>query len=302
MDLRDLRFVCELARMRHFTMASENLGISQPVLSKALSELERDLGTKLFSRTSRRVRLTPAGEAFIAGAARILSDVSDLSALVAQYSGTLRGRVTVGTIRSVSEYRLPAIIAAFRRRHPGVEVFLRETVTAELLDGLRNGFLDLAIVHADAVSHAPDLGIEPIGVDDMSIVLAPTHRFASRPRLRLEDLRDEPFIAYPSGSGVRSMLVRAATAAGFSPRIVCETTNSTTMRALINEGVGIALAPRLHFESPGPSVTTVRLAPRLVWQYVLATRCGASHNPAADAFLAATRADFGTSVVTKLEE
>lgn len=267
-----------------------------------MRKLERNIGTTLFFRTSRHVRLTVAGEAFLGGAMRVLSDVADLSAIVAEHTGTLRGRVTIGTIKYVSEYRLPAVIAAFRRRYPGVDVYLRENVTAALLNGLRNEDVDFAIVHADAVRHASDLAIEPIGLDDLGIALWPTHRFATRRQLRIEDLRDESFIAYHTGSGVRTILFRAAAEAGFTPRIVCETTSSTTLRALVKEGIGVALVPRSHIEIAGPSLIDIRLIPRLVWQYVLATRQAPMHNPAAYAFLATMKTEFRANVLAKGED
>lgn len=138
----------EVARHSHFTWAAERLRVAQPSLSQQIKGLESELGERLFDRTSRRVRLTPAGEAFLVHAERVLAEVEGAKEEVRGFSGEVRGWVTVGALPSVVEARLPALVASFGVRYPEVTVSLREGSTAEMLRLLTTGEINLALAHA----------------------------------------------------------------------------------------------------------------------------------------------------------
>lgn len=280
-----MRAVVEVARSSGFTRAADVLGVAQPALSQTIAALERELGVGLFERTSRRVRTTPAGAAFVDRAARILADVEALRSEMGEHAGVVRGTVVVGSLQLFSETTLPAILAAFHRRYPSIELVLREDVTHLMLPKLRAAELDVAIVNIDDPGPYPDLAIEPLYRDELAIAVAPSHPLAARRTTTMRELSDWDWVTFRSGSGVHATLFEAARREGFSPRVVVESADTLTLRTLASEGLGIALLPRTFIEAPGPPVVTVELTrPRLERAIALASRRGAASNAAARAF------------------
>src|SRR5262245_44432496 len=139
MELRQLRAVEAVARHRHFTRASDELHIAQSALSHQIKRLERELGTPLFDRTSRRVSPTEAGEAIAARARTILAEVDLARQEVDELRGVLRGRIWIGALRPAGGLDVPGLLAGFTQAHPGVEVGLREGIAADMLRFLGTG-------------------------------------------------------------------------------------------------------------------------------------------------------------------
>lgn len=290
MELRQLRSALALAEHRHFTRAAEELSIAQPALSQQIKALEDELHVRLFERSSRRVRLTDAGAAFVVEARRIIDDLERLRTSMHEYAGLVRGRVTVGAMQLFSETTLPHILGGFHREYPGIEIALREDVTQALLGDLRTGALDVAIANIASEGEHPDLQIWSIRSDRLAIAMAPSHPLAVREAVRFEDLRDEPFVVYSAGAGLREQVLATARLAGFTPRIAFESSDSWTLRALASEGLGITLLPRSFLETPGPAIAWVPLDPPMFRAVALAARRGATPSRAAAAFIEFVRA------------
>jgi LysR family transcriptional activator of glutamate synthase operon len=280
MEIRQLRAAVAVGRRLNFTAAAEELSLAQPALSQQIAALERELGVRLFGRTNRRVSITDAGRAFLARAERILGDLRATSEEMTAYAGGLRGRVVLGTYQSFAEYTLPKVLGRFHAEHPGIEVALREGFGAELLAALREGRIDVFIGHvADSMTSIEGLNARPLYDDELVIATAANHPLAQRANLRIEELRDEPWIIFRPGSSLTNRLLRIAREAGFAPRVVFESSDSLTIRALVAEGLGVTLYPRLMGNTPGPRVSLVALAPREMRTMSLVT--GASqHGPA----------------------
>ncbi|HTV72993.1 MAG TPA: LysR family transcriptional regulator [Candidatus Acidoferrales bacterium] len=284
MELRQLRSALALAGTRHFTHAAEQLAIAQPALSQQIKALEEELGVRLFERTSRRVRLTDAGTAFVAEARRIVDEAERLETTMREYAGLLRGRVVVGAMQLFSETMLPRLLGRFHREFPGIEIALREDVTQAMLTDLRAGSLDLAIANvADPQAH-PDLLLTSLGDDEVALAVAVTHPLAERKVVRLDELRDEQFVVYAAGAGLQVQLLSAAREAGFTPRIAFESADSWTLRALASEGLGIGMLPRTFLESPGPPIGVVALDPPIYRSVTLAQRRASLPSRAAQVF------------------
>src|ERR1700676_4743692 len=290
MDLRQLRAAVEVARTRSFTRAAEGLGVAQPALSQAIAALERELGLSLFERTSRRVRPTGAGAALVERAARIPADVDALRRQMVERAGAGRGRVVVGSIQLFSETVLPGILAAFHRRHPDVDLVLREDVSQPMFAGLRAAELDCAIVNVDDPSAYPEFVFETLYRDELAIAVAASHPLAKQRSTTFPALRNADWVGFRSGSGLHATLHDAAQRHGFVPRIVVESGDALTLRSLVSEGLGIALLPRSFLDEPGPPIVKVALRdPLLVRTIALATRRNAPASAAARAFTAFLR-------------
>jgi DNA-binding transcriptional LysR family regulator len=308
MELRQLRYFVAIAQRRHFTAAAEAIGVAQPALSQQVRLLERELGVQLFDRSGRRIRLTPAGEALLVRAERILIEVANAQSELAEYAGAVRGRVVVGTLPSLAEHQLPPLVAAFHARHPGLELVLREERTARLLELLATGEVDLALLHHSptAADAAPTLTLEPLFTEELVAAVGASHPLAIRlkspidgggapatagrvPPLPLTGLRDEDFILTKSGSAIRDTILAACAIAGFTPRIAFESGAAATVRALAAAGLGIAILPRSEAQIAPPSLTAITITPHLTRTVALAWSAARRHPPATAAFLALAR-------------
>lgn len=292
MELRQIRYFAAVARRRHFTAAAEAIGVAQPALSQQIRLLERELGVLLLDRTGRRVRLTPAGEAFLARAERVLAEVSSAQAEMAEFAGALRGRVVVGTLPSLAEHQLPRLVAAFHTRYPGLELVLREERTANLLALLGNGEVELALLHQPTATAEAALTLEPLFTEELVAVVAPGHPLAAHDTLPVAALRDEPFILTKSGSVIRDTILAACAVAGFAPRVAFESGGAATVRALAAAGLGVAILPRSEATLGGTSVAAITLIPALTRTVALAWAVDRYHSAVATAFIALAREEL----------
>ncbi|HTZ55514.1 MAG TPA: LysR family transcriptional regulator [Candidatus Acidoferrum sp.] len=294
MELRQLRSAVTIARRLSFTAAADELTVAQPALSQQIAALERELGVRLFDRTNRRVALTDAGRAFVARAERIIGDVDAASQEMSAYAGGLRGRVVLGTYQSFAEYTLPKLLGRFHAEHPGIEVALREGMADALLAALHGGTLDVFVgdvAASNLAGHA--IRIEPLYEDELVIAVAARHRLATRATVRIDELRDEPFVIFRPGSTMTHRLNRLARDAGFAPRVAFESEDSLTVRSLVAEGLGIALYPRTLGNTPGPNVALLSIAPQAIMRTMSIVARAERHGPAVQRFLAFIRDAIG---------
>lgn len=285
MELRHLRGFLTIAARRSFTQAAADLGIAQPALSQQIGLLERDLGVRLFTRSSRRVSLTAAGAAFEPRARAVVEAADVARDSMAAFAGGDEGRITVGTLQTVSERTLPGLIRRFREIHPRIEIALRENVVDRMLAELRRGEIDMGLAYVPPELVSPDLSIDRLYADELAVAVAPGHPLAARGRTTLEALRDEQFIGFPPTTAITRIIVPATAALGFRPRVAYESGDSLTVRAMVAEGLGIAILPRSLLEADGPHVVSVRLTePRLSRSVSLVRRAGAEQTVAARRF------------------
>jgi len=285
MELRQLRYFAAVAEQRHFTRAAAQLHVAQPALSQQIRRLEHELGMTLLDRTSRSVRVTEAGEAVLRRARRALAEADAIGADLDALRGLRTGRVLVGAIQALGPFDLPGLLAAFRTEHPGIDLILREETTQEMLALLAADELDLAIA---AIEPPPprEFATQALYEEDLVLALPPSHPLATRARLALSDLPDEPFILFREGSGLRATTERALAAAGLQPRARLESTELSRVRALVARGLGVAIMPRSETALPGPRVAAVALGPPTLRRRVgLVWRRDRRHPPAAEAFL-----------------
>lgn len=291
MELRHLRYFVVVAHKRHFTQAAEELFIAQPALSQQIQALELELGVKLFERTSRQVRLTPAGEAFLIRAEHILGEVEQAEAEMQAFAGLVRGRITLGLLQSLGAFRLPALLARFHTQYPGIEMVLQEGVTEHLLEQIRAGQLDIALTHSIGdifplpISDSQMI-TEAITTEELVLIAAPHHRLAQIESIAASELKDEAFILFKPGSGLRQAAIHLSTTGGFTPRILYESGDVGTIRALVAEGLGISVLPQSVVDSPGSEIAALKVAPPLPARTILLVwHKRIEHSPAASTFL-----------------
>jgi DNA-binding transcriptional LysR family regulator len=289
MELRQLEYLVTVARERNFTRAAEKLLVSQPGVSAQIRRLERELGQELLDRSGRSVRLTDVGEAVLPYAQAALAAVDSIRLTVGELSGLLRGRASLGAVTS-HDVDLPGILASFHHSHPMVEITLSEGSTDELLDNVRAGLLDAAIV---SVGRSTPDGTQMQVIVDQPIMAAVglEDTLAARTVIPLVDLRDRPLISLPRGTGLRARLDEACSAAGFVPLIAFEASAPEMLAELAAHGLGAAILPGpfAQFRADRLAVLTID-PPELRGRLALAWRAGGPSSPAGRALVGLARA------------
>lgn len=275
MELRHVRAFLAVAKHEHFTRAAAAVHLAQPALSQQIAQLEDDMGVRLFERSRRGARLTDAGRAFRARAERVVAELESAHAEARDHRDLVRGRVVLGTIASLATLRLPAVLARFRQRHPGIDIVLREEHSGPLTGWLAEGIVDLALTHAGSLRPRrgararpfalPGLAFTAIDEERLVLAMPQRHRLARAGRdLRFAELAAEPFVVYKEGSMLREMMLAGAAVAGFTPRSALEASGNDTVRAFVAAGFGIALVPRSLAAAAGPPIAIASVvAPRI---------------------------------------
>lgn len=238
----------------HMTRAAAALGVPQSSMSRRIHALEKELGLPLLIHDGRVVRLTPAAQHFARQAREPLRDLEHLVASVTGEADPDRGTVRFGFPLTMGSGRIPDLLVEFRRLYPGIRVALKQAHGAELAADLLAGTLDLALT----IPAPARLQHTVVGTQQIYVLLPHDHRLAERSRLRLEDLRDETFVANPASYNLRQLTESWCRRAGFTPDVAIEVTEFATIRELISRGLGIALLP--HAERTPPGIVELPLA------------------------------------------
>ena len=242
-ELRHLRYFVAVAEERHFGRAAARLHVAQPPLSQQIRKLEEMLGYPLFTRTSRSVSLTSAGEALLQRARRTLRNVQrDIDETRSIGRGDV-GSLHVGFIGSAMLSALPGIFRSYREAYPRVRLHLHESFTALVMEGLENGTLDAGILRDGDPVEGVD--VTAILSEPFVAVLPATHHCAKQKSISPAVLRGEPFIYYPRSAGARAYEkpLTLCEEHGFRPQIVQEASHWLSILRLIGAGLGVSIAP-----------------------------------------------------------
>ncbi|WP_093839369.1 LysR family transcriptional regulator [Streptomyces aidingensis] len=243
MDLQQMRYVVAVAETRNFTRAAERCSVVQSSLSHRIAGLERELGVRLFARSSRRVELTSAGAAFVAGARECLAAADRAAADAAAAGGVVRGRLAVGVIVTTAAVDVPEVLQRYRARHPQVRVVLRSGRSDAMAAAIRAGDLDIAFLGLPEGERPA--GVETVVLDhDRHVLVVPAgHRLAGASRVTLAEIAGESFVDFVAGTPARAQSDQAFTAAGLVRDVAYEAGVVELMTRLIARRLGVALLP-----------------------------------------------------------
>ena len=245
-DTRRLRVFLTVARELHFSRAAARLHLSQPALSQQVRALERDLGVPLFTRTSRRVELTAAGEALVQAAPRVLYEQERAVDAVQQAAKGITGQLGIGSVRTGLARVVPAVMREFTRGHPRVRFDVVQMDTALQLRALVDGSIDVGVVRAAAPTER--LEIETLVSEPLMLVLPADHALVGDDPIEPAALRDEQFVSWPRhlGADFADIVVAFCREHGFSPSVVSEGSDIDTQLALVAAGFGVSLQPAFY--------------------------------------------------------
>lgn len=281
MELHQLRYFLAVAERKHFTRAAEAVHVSQPALSKQIAVLERELGTPLFTRARGNIALTAAGEDLLPFARRILSDVETARLEVRELAGLQRGRLRVGATPTLLTGLLPGVLHRYHDAYPGIDLFVEETGSRDLVRLLADGSLDLALIILPLHAHDPALRTVRLLREALVVATDGSIRAAS---LRIAELGRYPLVMFREGYDLRDVTLAAFRRARVIPRFAIEGGEMDAVLRFVEEGLGVAVVPEMVI-ALRPKLRGIALArPGLTRTVALALRRDVAPSAAARAF------------------
>ena len=293
MELRQLQYALQIAAEKNFSRAAEKLHIAQPSLSQQLSKLEKELGVLLFHRNTNAVELTHAGALFVEKAQKVIDLVEQIRKEMDDISQLRKGKLIVGSMPITGAHLLPRVLPVFQRRYPEIEITLVEETSANLEKLTAEGRTDISLLSLPIGEQS--LEYETLVVEEIRLAVPPGHALAEAlpadAEADLAQFAEEPFIVMKRGQGLRTMALELCRAAGFSPRIVFESSNIETVQSLVAAGMGVAFVPALVTRGWGSEFTPkyVPIRGRPARTLVIARRKGRYVSKAAEAFITTMR-------------
>src|SRR5271170_3866892 len=257
MELHQLRYFCAVAETGSFSRAAEQSHVSQPSLSQQIMKLEDELGARLFDRLGRSVRLTDLGKTFLPRARGVLRELEAAKGDVVEHKDSVGGSVTIGVIPTVAPYLLPAYLTTFSKKFQQARLTVVEEITPVLLERLRAGTIDIAILALPIRGH--EFEVAPLLTEPLFAALPPKHKLAARRSVSLKDLRAEPFLLLRDGHCFRDTAVAACDRARLNPQIIFESGQFSSILSMVGTGMGVSIVPEMAIDK-NPRCRYVRIA------------------------------------------
>jgi LysR family carnitine catabolism transcriptional activator len=248
-SIRQLEIFVAVARLKSFSRAAEFTHVSQSALSQSVLQTEKLLGTKLFERTKREVKLAPAGHILFSRAERILADLETAVSETQFNADPSKGRIRIACLSLVATRVLPEAIRIFRDRYPQASILVRDDYNERVIEILKDGGADLAISSFDKPD--PTIAFQPILQEKFYFICPLRHRLATKDQVTWRDLANVDFVGLPALSGSRAAIDRARIDAGIFQDAIYQVGRMTSVVEIVAQGGGISIVPALALIDPG---------------------------------------------------
>ena len=242
-SLKQLRYICAVAEHKHFSKAAEACHVTQSTLSAAIQELESQLGVVIFERNKKSVLITPLGARLLHQARLILGNVEDFVGLAKSHDEALTGEIRLGVIPTIGPFMLPHLLAELRKSYPKLKLYLREALSAQLLQQLQEGKLDLAILAFPYVM--PDMETLSLFRDDFVLCLPPGHQLEKSKQVKQHQLQGESLLLLEEGHCLRDHALEACKLESADTDLVYQGTSLHTLVQMVANGLGVTLLPAI---------------------------------------------------------
>ena len=244
MEWQQLEYFRVVAKHEHFRKSAEELSISQPALSRSIAKLEEELGVPLFDRTGRSVELNTFGQHFLKRVEKALNEISmgieEINHLKNPYTGT----VSLAFLPTLGITLLPDLISDFNKRYPDVEIRLFQSKTNVNIKQLVNREVDLCLI--GPIHHHPEIEWHPLLKEELFVYVPAAHPLAKKTSIHLKEIREDPFIGFKTGLGMREITDHLFEEAGFNPAVKFEGEDVSTLAGLVSSGLGVTIIPAFH--------------------------------------------------------
>jgi len=242
MNRHHLELFKVVAEKKSFSNASEVLHISQPAISQQIQFLEEELGVKLFHRTTRKVSLTDEGKLLYHYAIQICNLFADAEKNLSEFSGVVRGNLTIGASQTIGEYFLPKFIGSFKELYPQVNITIDIFNTQHIIKAVHDQTLDLGLVEGHVDTEG--LNVNPFLDDELLVIVNPNHPLASQKFVTFDQLSLFPFVLREKGSGTRQVMEDALTKAGWDLEnlsVIMELGSTEAVKSAVEANLGISI-------------------------------------------------------------
>jgi DNA-binding transcriptional LysR family regulator len=246
MNLHQLRIFCNVVEQGSYTKAAVVLYMTQPAVSLQVRSLERSLQVKLLERTNQHLIVTEAGQALYQCALPMLNAEKEAERVLAELKGAARGKLVVAANTTGGMYIIPPLLATYKERRPESELYLQIDATERLIERARQGVIDLGFACGDI--RQPELTVETIGSDSLTLILSSYHPLASQQSLLLEQVATLPFIVPESISRTRQLIEQTFRERGYTLKIVMHFQGTEPVKKAVEANLGVAMVSRAAVE------------------------------------------------------
>ncbi len=239
MDIRALRAFVAVAETESFTRAGRRLKVTQSAVSQQVRSLEQSLGTPLFTRQSRNIALTQAGDVLLPYARQIIAKVEEATAVVSDFEAAGRGRIAIGAGGEICQHVLPDILGEFTSRFGKIEVRVVSGFTEQTLKHTLEGSVDIGFLLLPVTNSA--LVVEELPRDELVAIAPPGHDWEGLERVRAKDIVGQPFVAYARASGTFRIVERFLLEAGVFPSLAMEIGDLEAVKKMVEAGLGVSV-------------------------------------------------------------
>lgn len=243
MELRQIQYFIEVAKLEHVTEASYVLHVSQSAVSRQIFKLESELGVDLFIHEGRKVKLTPIGRLFLSHMEQLMKVIDNAQQEISEFLDPERGTVRIGFPSSLAAQMIPTVVSEFRAQYPDVHFQLQHGSYKELVEWVARGDMNLAIM--GPVPYEPQIKSEVLFEEKFVALMPASHPLANQSSVKLSDLKEDSFVLFPEGFVLRDIVVKACDNLGFKPKVTFEGDDLDAIKGLVSSGLGLTLLPEI---------------------------------------------------------
>lgn len=254
LELRQIKYFIEVAKREHVTKAALHLHVAQSAVSRQIFNLEAELGVDLFLRKGRNVKLTAIGRIFLEHMEQAVHVIDDARQIIKEYTDPEKGTIHIGFPSSLATYILPTAISAFRKEYPDVKFKLDQRTFYDLKSAVIKGAINIAFL-APVPTNLEEVKGSILFSENMVSLLPMSHKLASEPFLKLNQLRDDAFVLFPKGFILRDTVEKSCLELGFHPHVAFEGEDIDSIKGLVSAGLGVSLVPQITLVDSLPRAT-----------------------------------------------
>lgn len=243
MNIRDLKYIIEVAKQKNFARASEKVFVSQPALSMQIKKLEENLGVEIFERGKQNFMVTPAGQEIIKKAEIILRESDEIKNIAKNFKDPLKGEIKIGAFPTLSSYFFPIFIKNLHKKFPLLKIFLIEAKSHELIELLKKGDIDCAFLTMPIDDDS--LTGEKIFSEKFLLATPKNHPLAKKSKLQLKELKNQELMLLEDGHCLRDQALDICSSVKAYENTNFQATSLETLRQMVVSGTGITLIPEI---------------------------------------------------------
>ncbi|KAB7673069.1 LysR family transcriptional regulator [Bacillus sp. B1-b2] len=271
MEIRQLHYFIEVVKQKNISKASEKLHISQPALSKAIKNLEEELGMPLIIRSNKTHQLTDAGLVVYEYALKIINQVEEMSTTLHDMTNLARGSINIGLPPIIGSLYFPKVIASFHKAYPNIHINIKEYGAAKVVKSVEDGEFEIGVAVLPLLEDT--FHTFPLVQEELKLIVHESHPLAQKEKVHMKDLKEEEFIFYSEEFALFEMMRKKFTQVGFEPNIIFKSSQWDFMIEIVAANLGISILPEsICNRANNNQVRFIQLEPLTNWELAIITK------------------------------